>query len=150
MAADFFDDADDGDYSDTATDMVITDPDTGDVYDVGLGLDTTSLLGDGNAPPLVSDPPQSATSGTAGAGTTQNLLGSVGSLISNAPKIGTSLGTALGTAENNIKTGISNFTGSSTAAASGNSLSVWWANAATTDKVMIGLAVVGIIVALKK
>lgn len=135
----------DGDYS-----TIITDPDTGESYDTSVSSDTASLLGNGNAPPLVSDPPQSSASGGIAQPTTSNLLGSIGSILGNAPKIGTALGTAVGTAEHNVQQGITNFNGASSTAASGNSLGTWWTYASTTDKLMVGLAVVGIFVALKK
>lgn len=98
--------------------------------------------------PTITDSPQVASNGGYGA-TGTNLLGDAASLIQNAPNIGKQLGTAVGTAQNNINKGITNFQTAQSAAASGNNLSTWWQYASTTDKLMIGLAIVGILVAVK-
>jgi hypothetical protein len=106
--------------------------------------------GDGtyNQVPTITDSPQSNSDGPYTGW--QNLLGSIGTTIQNAPKIGTALGTAVGNAEHNINQGVANYNHAQSAAASGNNLSTWFQNASTTDKLMIGLAVIGIIVALEK
>lgn len=107
------------------------------------------IMGDGtyNMVPLTTDTPQSSLdSPYAGAG---NILGAIGSTIQNLPNIGRSLGTMVGTAENNANAAVANYNSAHAAAASGNKLSTWWQYASMTDKVMIGLAAVGILIALK-
>jgi hypothetical protein len=111
----------------------------------------TLVTGDGdvNAYPTISDNPQTPTDG-AYSGTTQNLLGSVGTVIANLPKTATAIGTAVGTAQHNIAQAGTNYTAAETAAANGNNVGTWWQYASNTDKAMIILAVVGIIVAYEK
>lgn len=98
--------------------------------------DLTALQGDGNSPGVVSD-----TSGQTSSSPLQ-LLGSVGSTARD-------LGTAVGTLQRDLKNAGKNFSNARNAAANGNSLSTWWQYASTTDKMMVGLAALAILVALK-
>lgn len=101
-----------------------------------------------NTYPVISDDLQSS-SNTSFSGV-QNLLGSVGSVVTNLPKIGTSLGTVVGTAKHDVNQGIANYNNAQSAASKGNNLSTWWQFASTTDKIMIGLAVIAIVIAVRE
>jgi hypothetical protein len=106
--------------------------------------------GDGspNVYPTVSTSPSVPDDGGY-SGTLQNILGSVGDVINNLPQTAKNLGTAVGSVKHTIDVSKTNYKHAETAAASGNNLGTWWQYASTTDKLMIGLAVVGIFVALK-
>ncbi len=106
---------------------------TGDVV-----YDFTELQGDGNSAPVVSDVTPQTTP------TLQQLLGS-GGIVQTARD----LGTAVGTIQQQINAAGPAYTQARTNAATGNKLGTWWQYASTTDKLMVGLAVIGIIVALK-
>lgn len=99
--------------------------------------DAVSLEGDGNSPPVVSDvTPQRDSS-------ILQLLGSIGQQARD-------LGTALGTAKHDISNAKANYNAAYNNAAAGNSLGTWWMYASTTDKLMVGLGVAGILVVLLK
>lgn len=98
--------------------------------------DVKILQGDGNSMPVQTD-----SSGQV-ASTPLQILGSIGSTARD-------LGTAVGTIKRDFKTAGAQYRNAENAASTGNSLSTWWQYASTTDKLMVGLAVVAIIVALK-
>lgn len=108
--------------------------------DLGAPQDAFTLGGDNNSPPLQTDLTyQSASS-------TLQKLGSI-----DYSKLATSVGTAVGTIEKEIKQIGPNYNAAQQAASSTNPLSglaTWWQYASTTDKLMVGLAVLGIVVAL--
>lgn len=147
--AGFFDEIDSGDF-DNYSDLnnsVFANPDSNASLDPSNG--DSLIMGDGtvNYVPLTSDKPQSsAGSPYSGIG---NFLGSIGTTVQNLPAIAQSAGTLVGTAQHNIAQAGTNYTNAQQAAASGNQLSTWWQYASTTDKLMIGLAVVGILIAMK-
>lgn len=129
MVNDFFDEFDDRDLVGGFDQPVL---------DLGYATDRdlTVLQGDGNSPPLQSDnSPQSSSS-------VLQLLGSIGTTARD-------VGTAVGTVQKQFKDASVNYNQARTNAAGGNKLGTWWMYASTTDKLMVGLAVVGIIVALK-
>ena len=97
------------------------------------------MNGDGNNLPVVS------TQTAAGAASALQILGSAG-------KLATQAGTAVGNIQKQLASVGPNFNNARVAASSTNplsGLSVWWQNAPTTDKLMVGLAIVGILVALR-
>lgn len=101
--------------------------------------DAATLLGDGNDLPVQTDvqPPVSDSWNL------KDLLGSIGTTAKN-------LGTAVGTIRKDVKDAKGNYTKAQAAAYSGNSLGTWWQYASTTDKLMVGLGVAGILVVLLK
>ncbi len=58
------------------------------------------------------------------------------------------LGTAIGTIKRQIGTADDEFKTARDNAASGNKLGTWWQYASTTDKIMVGLAALGVAVAV--
>ena len=106
--------------------------------------------GDGspNTLPVYSDTPQSSMDSPYSG--YSNIMGTVGDTIQNLPAIARSAGTAIGTAQYKIQQAQRQFSGARNAAANNNGIATWWAYASTTDKMMIGLAVIGIIIALEK
>ena len=107
---------------------------TADFVEDPAPLDMESLI--------VADPLPVQSDATAAKATPLQLLGSIGTTARD-------LGTAVGKIQRDMRTASENYRQARDAAASGNSLSLWWQYASTTDKLMVGLAVVGIIVALK-
>lgn len=98
-----------------------------------------SSSGDNNSLPLLSDV-------TTPTSTSNSWLQQFGSALTNLPKTAAQLGTVVGTAKADIAAAKSNYNLAQSSAASNNALGVWWANASMTDKLMVGLAVVGIAV----
>ena len=94
------------------------------------------LTGDNNSLPVVS------TSTVSGAANVAQLLGSAGTTA-------TQLGTAIGNAQKQLASVVPNFKAGLAAGSSTNPLSAWLANASTTDKLLVGLSIVAIVVALK-
>lgn len=122
-------------------DVFMTDPTTSFVSPPPLSnADIVSLAGDNNSPPVQAsyNPPL--------IGSDQQKLGS-GISLPNIAQLGTDVGTAVGTIQRQAAQAKANYNAAQGAAASGNSLSTWWLYASTTDKLMVGLAIVGIIVA---
>ncbi len=117
-----------GDYSvDFSVPDVSTPPFNSDIL----------VEGDGSAnfPPVISDPPQS----------------SIGSILNSAQKIlgsASELGTAAGTIQRQVSTFGSQFNKAKATAASGNSIGTFWQYATPTDKIVIVLAAVGVLIAL--
>lgn len=111
----------------------------GDIGDVAIResiSDIKIMQGDGNSLPVQSD------TGAEVASTPLQLLGSIG-------KTARDVGTAVGTLQRDLKGASGQYEQARSSAASGNSLGTWWQYASTTDKLMVGLAVVAIFVALK-
>ena len=111
----------------------------GDIADVAIQEslpDIKILSGDGNSPPVQSDDSGQIAS------TALQKLGSIGDTARD-------LGTAIGTFRRNISGAGAQYRAAQDAAYNGNSLSTWWQYASTTDKLMVGLAVVAILVSLK-
>ncbi len=73
----------------------------------------------------------------------KNLTGSLGTLTTRARE----LGTAVGTVQRQIQGSGAEFTAARRQAVSGDKMGQWWAYASTTDKVLIGLAAVGVAIA---
>lgn len=101
-------------------------------------LDDGALIS--GAYPLVSDQTHSGNADT---------LNKLGSAISD-PNLARNLGSAVGSIEKQIQGFSGQFNAAKNATATGNSLSTWWMYASTTDKLMVGLAVLGIVVVLVK
>lgn len=95
-----------------------------------------ALFGDGNSPPVVSD-------------NTNQAAPSILQLLGGAANTARDVGTAVGTIQRQIQGVGPAYQAGYNASSTGNSLSTWWQYASTTDKLMVGLAVVGIIVAVK-
>lgn len=70
-------------------------------------------------------------------------------VIGNLSSIARDVGSAVGTAQRQIKQAPIVYNQARTNAASGNAIGQWWQYSSQTDKIMVGLAVVGIIVALR-
>ncbi len=94
-----------------------------------------------NDPPTLSDYNPNS-DGNFSVGSTVQLLGS-------ASTVARDLGTAAGQISAQVKGAPAAFQKGYNATATNNKLSTWWQYASTTDKMMIGLAVVAILVALK-
>lgn len=99
--------------------------------------------------PTISDSPSSSRDSGSLSSSVSNILGSIGTTLQQLPATARSLGTAVGTAKHDLHQAQANYTAAEHAASTGNGLSTWWQYASTTDKLMVGLAVVGIFVALK-
>lgn len=117
-----------------------------DGYDDGSGVDTIGvpddfgiLQGDGNSPPVQTDnTPQRSSS-------ILDILGSIGSTARD-------LGTAVGKIEHDVKAAGPAYQEARNNAKTGNSLGTWWQYASTTDKMMVGIGIAGLllVVFLKK
>lgn len=81
--------------------------------------------------------------------TTAQSIPSVTQILGSAPTVARDVGTAIGDTQRQLGSLGKIFSGARSNAASGNGLGTWWAYASTTDKLMVGLAVVGIVVALR-
>lgn len=92
----------------------------------------TTMVGDGNSPPVVS------TTTNSGLATTSMLLGNAGSIAS-------SLGMAVGNIQKQLASVVPNFKAGQSAAANGNPISIWLANASTTDKLLVGISLATIV-----
>ena len=95
--------------------------------------DLPVLQGDGNSPGVQTDtdpiPQRSVV----------QLLGSVGSIARDA-------GTAAGQIRRDLSGARGNFNRAYNATASGNPLATWWQYASTTDKLVVGLAAVTLVI----
>jgi hypothetical protein len=109
---------------------------TAETTDYGVA-DLPVLQGDGNSPPLVSDTTMQRDSSLL------QILGSIGSTARD-------LGTAVGTVKRDFEGAKDAYGQAYRNASTGNSLGTWWQYASTTDKLMVGLAVAGILVVLLK
>ena len=101
------------------------------------GTDLTTLQGDGNSLPVQIDtdvPRQTSVT---------QLLGSSGTLARD-------VGTAFGTLRRQVSTAGSDFRSASGNASRGNSLGTWWQYASTTDKLVVGLAAVTVVLMMVK
>ena len=94
---------------------------------------------DGNVVPLVSDERD------VGGASVLQKLGSID--ISSTAR---NMGAIVGNVQYQAGQAVANFRGARNAAASDNKLMLWWQYASTTDKIMAGLAVAGILVVLLK
>lgn len=99
--------------------------------------DATSVVD--NAVPVVSDTPE------VGNASVLQKLGSI-DITSTARNAGA----IVGSIAQQIKTAGATFNASRSAASSGNSIALWWQYASMTDKLVVGLAALGIIVVLVK
>lgn len=101
------------------------------------------VTGSGGGIPTVSDEPETSLYTRA-----QDLLGSVGELARSATRTARDIGTAVGTIEREFDGAGDAYKEARTNARAGNGLGQWWQYASTTDKIMAGLAVVGIAVSI--
>ena len=101
--------------------------------------DAAPLLGDGNTLPVVSNVTLQDT------GSVLEKLGSV-----DYVKAAKDVGTAVGTFQRRVDEAKHGYANSLHAAQTGNSLGSWWQYASTTDKLVVGLAVVTIIIMLDR
>lgn len=97
--------------------------------------DLPVLQGDGNSPPVQSDTMPQAS---------RSVLETLGGMVGNISQYARDLGTAVGQVQRDIKGADDAFKGARDAQLSGNNLSTWWQYTSTTDKVMIGLAALGV------
>ena len=81
--------------------------------------------------------------------TTPSSSASLVQLLGSAPTIARDVGAAVGTAQRDLAGIGPAFNQARNSTSSGNSLATWWQYASTTDKLMVGLAIVGIVVALR-
>ena len=98
-------------------------------------VDQTNLQGDNNNLPIVSTNTNAAQ---------PNLLQTLGSSSTTARD----LGTAVGTAQRQLSMIGPSFRAGQANAASGNSLGTWWQYASTTDKLIVGLGIAALVVAI--
>lgn len=107
------------------------------------------LTGDANTPPVISTAPATASAGVFN--TVQSLLGAIGTVGQTAQNLGTAVGTAqkqISTAGKQLSGATTQYTQARTAAATGNKFEQWWLYSSTSDKLMVGLAAVGVVVAI--
>lgn len=81
--------------------------------------------------------------------TTSQFTPTLTQMLGSAPTVARDVGTAIGNTQRQLGSLGGIFSSARSNAASGNGLATWWAYASTTDKLMVGLAVVGILVALR-
>lgn len=98
----------------------------------------TLILGTPNDPPVISDLPQSNGDWWSGI---KNVLGSVGTIARD-------VGTAVGNAERARTAASQQYQTARTNARNDNKIMQWWQYSSTQDKVMAGLALVGVAVAI--
>jgi len=97
--------------------------------------DLPILQGDGNSPPVQSDTmPQGG----------RSILDTLGGMVGNISQYARDLGTAVGQVQRDVKGADDAFKGARDAQLHGSNLSTWWQYTSTTDKVMIGLAALGV------
>lgn len=114
-----------------------------------VNSDVNSLLGNGSLPVVSTVTQQNSSAGlnmTGSGAASGNMLTSITSILN--PQTATALGVAVGNAEKTlaqIKTG---FTSGVAAGSNTNPLATWWLYASTTDKLIVGLAAVTLVVML--
>lgn len=101
-------------------------------------IDADELLGNGSSPPIQSDTDFSNAAPT--------ILQKLGSF--DLTGVARDLGAAVGNVERQLSTVDDEFKMARTNVATGNSLGTWWQYATTTDKIMVGLAAAGVLVAV--
>ncbi len=97
-----------------------------------VASDAVELGGDGNSPPIQTDTTYQTSPSVL------QLLGSIGTTARD-------VGTAAGTIKRDFEQAGTNYKTAYNAAAQGNSLQQWWLYASTTDKIMVGLGIAGIV-----
>src|SRR5262245_54619052 len=113
---------------------------SGDPYNEFPVYDSDVLItGSPNQPPVISDTPETSVSSVLSS--VKGILGSIGTTARD-------IGTAVGTARRDISLAGQQYRTAQQQAYSGNSLGQWWNYSTTQDKLVIGLAVVGILVVL--
>ena len=98
-----------------------------------------SVTGDSQTMPTQSDSPQVAGPSWSGI---HNLLGAIGTTARD-------LGTAVGSVKNAANTAKGQYNTAQQNAASGNKLGQWWQYSSTTDKIMVGIGVAGLVLVLR-
>lgn len=115
----------------------------GDYIPATSGIDNSDVLivGEPNSLPTVSDTPEAASS--SGWDDLKNILGSIGTTARD-------VGTAVGTAQANLKNAGAQYKAGQQAASNPNTgkLQTWWLYSSSTDKLMVGLAVAALAVAI--
>lgn len=116
-------------------------------YEGAYGIDTTSseILQNGtrNSPALVSDRMQSSGAADSPFSGITRLLGSIGTAARD-------IGTAVGTVQRSVSGAPADYDRARLAAKNDNKLSQWWQYASTTDKITVGIGVLGLFFLLKK
>jgi hypothetical protein len=116
---------------------------SGDPYMDGPNYQSdVMIVGDANSPPVISDTPEANGTG----GQPFNLKDFLGSLGTTARDVGT----AVGTVQRAIKQAPAQYKAGQQAAVQNKPIMQWWQYATTQDKLMVGLAVLGIVVVLVK
>ena len=106
-----------------------------------------NINGTQNSLPVISDSRQSSLD-TPFSGL-KNLMGSVGSVVKDITGTARNLGTAVGSIQRDLTGAPNEFERSRKAAESGK-LGTWLNRASTTDKLTVGIGIVGIILLLRK
>jgi len=113
--------------------------DANPVENYNFGSDVL-VTGDANTPPTISDTPVTSV-GSVFSGI-HNLLGGIATIARDT-------GTIVGETRRIRDTAATQYQSANNAAYTGNKGATWWQYASTTDKVMIGIGVLGLLLVLK-
>lgn len=115
--------------------------------------DVPSLEGNGSLPVVSDVTTQNSAGGynmMGSGGSAGSILGSINDAIKSAPAVARDIGTIVGNTRNVVKQSQANYNAAQSAAASNNQLATWWLYASTTDKLLVGLTVLTIVVMVVK
>ena len=115
-----------------------SDPNSGS-YDPTYGSDVL-VLGDSNTPPVYSDTPQTSIGSVFGG--LHNILGAIGTTARD-------VGSAVGSVRRSVREAKGQYSTAEKNAESSNKVGQWWQYSSTTDKLMIGIGVLGLVLVLK-